>query len=676
MPPTTAVNYTGEPAGAIGPVSLDGSLDSMTGSLRSTARNPVAIALMGLLILVFLILGVGGGGRFPDAFRGARSDAVASAGGHSMSAGEYRRIFEQQKTRFEEQTHQDVTSDFLIRNGFDEQLLDQIALDQAQSEMLYRAGIRPDHSLIDAQIRQIPVAFDRVTGKFSERQFEQFLAAQGLTPKQVEDDLTDELAQRHFITAIAGGFKAPRAYAALGAIAAMQMRDVSYFVLDQRAVVPPAPPTDAQLTAFMNAHSAQLMRPEMRVITLARFSASALAPGVTVSPADIQKEFDFRKESLSTPETRVVIQIPVRSAADGAQAAQRLSKGEDPAAIAKSFGAEPVIYQDKPKSAIPDSKIAAAAFGMKEGQVSGPVQGELGLAALKVSKITPAHTATLEAARSKIEADLRLKAAQNKAYELSQKFDDARQAGASVADAARKAGVDVTSVGPFSADGRNGQGQPDPAVSDKIAKAAFAMKAGEESDIQDAGEGEYFALKLEKVLPPSLPPLAEIRGPLTQAYMRDQLMQALRTKAEALIGELKAGKPMAAAAASVGSQTTVTKGLQLLKAQQYQSLGRDFLEAIFSRKAGDVFAAAGPTGVFIARLDAIRPGDLQSTARFLEAVRARSSQEYLSDLVNATKAAAKAEVKTTVNLNLARTTMGVDPATIASQGAQGPGARK
>ena len=50
----------------------------MTGSLRSTARNPVAIALMGLLILVFLLLGVGGGGRFPDMFRGGKADAVVS----------------------------------------------------------------------------------------------------------------------------------------------------------------------------------------------------------------------------------------------------------------------------------------------------------------------------------------------------------------------------------------------------------------------------------------------------------------------------------------------------------------------------------------------------------------------------------------------------------------------
>ena len=334
---------------------------------------------------MFLILGVGGeGGRFPDAFRGARADSVITAGGHVTTANDFRKVFEQQKQHYEQQTKQTYTTEFLVQNGFDQQLLNQIALDDAQAEMLARAGVDPAASLIDAQIRQIPVAFDRVTGKFSEQQFTQFLASQGLTPREVQADLTDELAERHFTAALAANYQAPRAFAALTAIAALQSRDVSYFTLDPRAVVQPLPPTDAQLQAFETAHAAQLTRPELRVVTLVRFSAAALAPTVAVTASDIQKEFEARKNGLSTPETRTIILIPVKTAAEGAEAAARLTKGEDPAAIAKAFRVAPVIYADKPRTAIPDTKLAAAAFALKEGQVSGPVQGgSLGLAAVE-----------------------------------------------------------------------------------------------------------------------------------------------------------------------------------------------------------------------------------------------------------------------------------------------------
>ncbi|MGI9170169.1 MAG: SurA N-terminal domain-containing protein, partial [Caulobacteraceae bacterium] len=247
----------------------------MTGALRSTAKNPFAIALMGVLVLVFLILGVGGGGRFPDLFAAAGADSVVTAGAHSMSSGDFKRVFDQQKQRFEQQTGQTVPVEVLVQNGFDQQLLNAIADDEAQAEMLARAGIVPAPALMDEQIKKLPFAFDRVTGKFSEPQFVRYLAEQGLTPRQAQAELGGELAQRHFTTAVEPGFRAPRVYAALNAVAGLENRDVSYFVLGAGAVPQPAPPSDAQLMAFMKEHAAQLMRPEMRVITLATFSAKA-----------------------------------------------------------------------------------------------------------------------------------------------------------------------------------------------------------------------------------------------------------------------------------------------------------------------------------------------------------------------------------------------------------------
>src|ERR1019366_8963640 len=103
----------------------------MTGTLRSTARNPVAIALMGMLILVFLILGVGGGGRFPDAFRANRTDAVVEAGSHAVTTTDFKRIFDEQRQRLEAQNKQPISNELLVQNGFDQQLLDEIAADQA-----------------------------------------------------------------------------------------------------------------------------------------------------------------------------------------------------------------------------------------------------------------------------------------------------------------------------------------------------------------------------------------------------------------------------------------------------------------------------------------------------------------------------------------------------------------
>ena len=639
----------------------------MTGALRTTARNPVAIAMMGLLILVFLILGVGGGGHMSDILGGTHGDAVVAAGAHSMSARDFQKVFDQNRQRFEEQSKQQVSVELLVKNGADQQLLNEIADDEAETEMLNRAGVNPDPSLVDNEIKKLPFAFDKVTGQFSEQQFIQFLANQGLTPRQAEAELNDQLTQRHFMVAAENGFRIPYAFAALNAVTGLQNRDVSYFTLAATTVPPPPTPTDAQLTAFMHEHAQQLMRPEMRIITVALFSAKALAPAVTVDPAEVQKEFNFKKDTLSTPERRTVIEIPVKSAAQASEASARLSKGETPEAIAKSFGTEPVSYPDVPQSAIPDRKVAAAAFALPAGQVSGPVQGDLGMAVLKVVQVTPATVANFDAARPAIEADLRTRAAQNQAYELSQKFDDARQGGASVADAARKAGVAVLTIGPVTSQGMDSDGKPNTTLTPQILKSAFAHAQGEDGDLEDAGAGEYFAVHVDRVLAPSLPPLDEKRALLTQAYMREQIVKALKAHADALIAQIHKGATMDQAAAQAGAHVTRQADMQRIQAQQYKALGNEFLQGVFTGKAGDVFMAGAANGISIVRLDAIRPGDPTATARAMQTIAPKLSQDYFQDIMTSLKAGARRQVKVSINVALAEQALGIDPSALKGE---------
>ena len=128
--------------------------------------------------------------------------------------------------------------------------------------MLARAGIRPPAEVVAGEIKKLPFAFNRVTGKFDPVQYQRFLADQGMTPAEAQAEIGDELAARHFDAALQAGWRLPNLYAALEAVVALENRDVSYFVLGPRAVPTPPAPTDAQLLAFMNEHAAQLRMPE------------------------------------------------------------------------------------------------------------------------------------------------------------------------------------------------------------------------------------------------------------------------------------------------------------------------------------------------------------------------------------------------------------------------------
>jgi peptidyl-prolyl cis-trans isomerase D len=107
-----------------------------------------------------------------------------------------------------------------------------------------------------------------------------------------------------------------------------------------------------------------------------RFSASQLAPTIKVDEAEVQRQFNFRRDSLSEPERRTIVQVPAPNQAAATQVAARLRAGEAPAAVARALKVEPVRYEAQPRTAVVDRRAAAAAFALPAGGVSAPFQGD------------------------------------------------------------------------------------------------------------------------------------------------------------------------------------------------------------------------------------------------------------------------------------------------------------
>lgn len=636
----------------------------MTGSLRSSARTPFGVGLMAVLAIVFLLLGVGGGGNLPAALAAAGGQWVVIAGSHQLEATDFKLAWDNQKKKYEEQFHRPVTDEEMAAAGVDKAMLNEMELKQAQSELLTRAGIRPSNKLVDDTIRGMPFAFDRVSGKFDEKQYTQFLKQQGFTPARFEGITRDEIASEHFGQALSGLVTLPRAYGALRAVLALEQRDVSYFLFDPRTLPPPADPTDAQLNGFIKDHAAALKLPEMRILTVVRISAKDYMGRGKIEEADIAKALPDQLAKAAAPEKRTLVQVPARSAADAQAAAQALAGGADASAVAKRLGVEAISYVEKAQHEIPDHKLAAAAFGLKAGETR-VVSGDFGSAAVRLISIRPAVKADAKSAREAVIDMLRKKAARDQAYKLSEAFDDARQSGASVADAARKAGLTPVTVGPVTADGRMYNSPPSPLLDDKVLKVAFAAAAGEETNIQDAGEGDYFAMKVEKVIPSALPSLADKRAELTAAYKQDALRKAVKEKVDALVAT---ANKEGLAKASGGATIQHVNGMMRIKARSYASLGNEFVGGAFGVKPGDAFAAGGSTGVYIARVDSARPGDPRLAAAATLAAGGQTTQGWPQDMSISVRWASKSQIKTQVDLDRARRAVNIDPAKLASSG--------
>ncbi|MGQ3016921.1 SurA N-terminal domain-containing protein [Phenylobacterium sp.] len=643
----------------------------MLTAFRAFAKSWVAAVLIGLLVISFAVFGMS------DILQGQISSSVVKAGDRSFSDQDFRREYDQWRQQAEQQMGQPITPQMAADNGVIAGLLEQVATRESLAEMLDRMGLRPGDNLVADQLRQIPAFFDPISGRFDKNLMEQRLGETNLTSDRFIEVLEDEIAQQHFASGLVSGLRAPRAYGALAALVDLEERDLGYFQVGVASVEAPGAPTDAQLQAFMEENADQLRMPEFRVLSLVRFAPRPQDLEAPVTQAALEERFAFRRDTLSQPETRTLVQLPARDQATAARIVQRLRQGEAPAAVAQDLGVEPVTYDARPRSAIADRKVAEAAFALAQGAVSEPITGDLGLSVVKVVTVTPGREPTLEDVRPMLEAEIRQDQAAEKVYERTQAYEEAHIGGATLAEAAQAGGATVITLPAVSEQGRDQEGRPVQGVTPRILETAFALSEGDESDLTELSEGEYFAVRAERVIPAALPPIDEVRPLLTQVWMQREMLSRLEAKATELAEAVRGGQTLEAAASSIGARVTRATGLSRATAQPGERLSEDALVRAFGAAPQEAFTARDVQfGMIVGKVEAVRSGDVTQVARAVEDSRGQASMALFRDMAEASSLAARDKVKVRVDEGRARAVLGLDPEVPEPKAAAGAPAAK
>jgi peptidyl-prolyl cis-trans isomerase D len=628
----------------------------MLAAIRAFAKSWVASLLIGLLVVSFSVWGI------RDVLHPKFSDAVVTAGSHDTSPNEFKRMFDGMRQQAGQQAGGDLSLSDAVAAGLDQRALSEVEAADAFAEYLKKLGLVPSSELILNQLRQQPGFFNAL-GQFDKDTYQQKLATVGLTPAEYEGLMSDDIAQSHLAAGLAAGLKAPDIYGAVIANYELESRTVSYLILNPKSVPQPALPTDAQLQTLINQNAAALTRPETRTFSLVKFSAKALAPSMPVDEAVVQQLYNSRKADRTQAEKRTLVEFSTRDAAKAASIVAALKAGQDPDAVGKSSGVAPIALADKAKTDIADPAVADAAFSAQNGQVIGPItSGLAGYAVIKLTKITPGGVPTLDSMRAELETDAKTRAAVQKVFDSVKKFSDTHDSGANLADSAKAVGATPVTVGPVTAQGAGMDGQPVQGLDPKVLKEAFSLPQGGESEMEDEGNGDYFALRVEKISPPALPTLAEIKPQLTQVYMQQALGKALAAKADALVQAIQKGESFDAAAASANVKAGVLNGITRAALQQGKQLGPDMVEKLFSAKKGQVFdGQVGQVQVMVARIDASAPAAGVDVARAAAGQGPAIARQIFQDMGEATRAIAVSTIKPVGDLNAARQAIGLSP---------------
>jgi peptidyl-prolyl cis-trans isomerase D len=495
--------------------------------------------LLGLIAISFGIWGIG------DIFRGFGTSTVAKVGGAEIRVDQFRQLYQDRLQQIGRNLGRPILPDQARALGLDRQILAQMIAETVVDEHAHALRLGIDDAEIARRITEDP-NFKGIGGQFDRMRFEAVLRNIGYTERRFLAEQRRNSLRQQLLGTIAGETTVPKP--ALEAFHRFQneQRTIEYVTLGPEQAGDIPSPTAEALAKHFEEHKASFRAPEYRKVTIVVLTPEELAANLEVSDAEAKKAYEDRKARYVTPERRHVQQIVFPTMEEARAAADKLATGMTFAALAAERGLKEsdIDLGTISKTAIVDRAVGDAAFALKVGEVSAPVEGRFGIAIVQVTQIDPPAIKPFDEVASELKHEIAVERAKNEVINVQEKVEDERLGGATLADAARKFKLTPRMIDAVDRNGRGPDGKP---VSDlpqatDVLPAVFAADIHGENEPLRVQGGGYVWYDVEDIKPSRERQLDAVRDEVAARWREREIANRLKARAAQMIDQIKGGK--------------------------------------------------------------------------------------------------------------------------------------
>jgi peptidyl-prolyl cis-trans isomerase D len=607
----------------------------MLRGLRKASSNwlgkAVMAAVVGFLVISFAIWGIG------DIFRGFGRSTVAKIGRTEITIEQFRTLYNDRLQQYSRQLGRPISADQARAAGLDRVVIGQIFSEILLDERARELGLALSDSEVVKLITNDP-AFRGPNGQFDRFRFEQTIRNAGYTEARFVAEQRRQMLRRELAGTIASGLSAPKALVEALNRYQSEQRSIEYVLLDRAlAGEIPSPPPEA-LAKYFEDRKILFRTPEYRKLVLVSLIPSEQARWIEISDADLKRAYEERRTRYVTAERRHIMQIDFPNAEAASAAAERIAKGTSFAEIAKELGKseKDIDLGTVPKSAMIDRPVADAAFALKEGEVSAPVQGRFGTVLVQVLKIEPEQVRPLEQVAGELKQELATARAKSEIFDVYNKIEDARAEGKSLEEAAANLKLEARTV-EVDRSGRDPAGTPVKLPdAQRLLAGAFTTDIGVERDPLQFQDG-YIWYEVTGISPSRERSLDEVKDQVEARWRDQEIATRLDAKATAILEKLKAGETLLQAAGTDRLKVETLTGLKRGEASgPLSAAGVDAVFRTAKDAAGKTEGAQPPDEVVFRVTDIVVPSlDMASedAKRALETLNRGLSEDILAEYI-------------------------------------------
>jgi len=608
----------------------------MLTSLRNATKSWVAAVFIFALAGSFAIWGVG------DWIGGVLVSDVATIGDKKITQVDYRRAYDAEIQRVQRRFGRVIARDQARLLGIDQRVLGTLlgtaAMELHSEELKLGVG----DGAVAARIARDP-AFQSVGGGFDADRFRQTLQLSNISEGDFVEGQRRGLLRAQLTQTITGGVTVPSTMLKAFNRFQNETRAVDYLIVTPKLVGEIKAPDATDLRKFYDENESQFTAPQYRKVAAIVLKPEDFRAGIVLTDEDLKVSYEARANEFNTREKRTVEQITFADEAAARKAHEELKGGKDFDKLADEQGREDryISYGSVPASGILDKKISDAAFALDKPSFSGPINGSLSTAIVRVSEITPASSKSLDEVRDQLRRELAGERAASLVADHFDDIEDDRAKGLSLEDIGSKRDLNVIVVPAIDAQGKS----PDGALVTSIPanpvlyRNIFAAEVDLQSEPVELTQESFAWYEVQDIIAEKLKPFESVKDTVNTAWVTAETRSAVSGLARDLVKRIKSGATIADIATEKGIEARTAKDLK--RASRTDDLASGAVGQIFTLAKGSIASANLPGGtqrvVFIVK-DITLPGAPSESVRtsIANAITAQLGEEmvtqYLADL--------------------------------------------
>nr|WP_314263458.1 peptidylprolyl isomerase [uncultured Moellerella sp.] len=580
----------------------------MMDNLRTAANSPVLKIVLAVIILSFVLTGVGG-----YLISGSVNDA-AEVNGQPISREQLQQAFQQERQAMQErlgENFSEAASNEQTMRALRSQALDSLVNTVLFNQYANELGL----SSSDAQIEKAIFAMEvfQTNGKFDNDKYRMILAQYNLNADTLAQQIRQDLIREQLGASFSGtDFALPsevNAYAAL----IMQQREVRFASLSLADMQSKQTVTDEELQAYYNANQNSFISPERVKVSYIKLDAADIVDNKKPTDEESKAYYDQNLKNYTQPEQKQYSMIQLANESDALAIEKELKQGADFIALVGEKSTDKFTAANKgvigwmEATSTPDQILSANLT--EKGQFSAPVKTDTGYIIFRLDDIKPTVIKPFDEVKAQIEKTLEQENSVKQFYGLQQKVSDAAASdNESLATAEEVSGIKKVTTDWF-----DRSNPPEVLNFPKIVSEVFSDRlidkngsTGMNSDMVNVEGDRAFVLRIEQYKPEAVEPFETVKAQVTELVQRQKAEAALQAEADKLLAELKAGKgeeAMKAAGIQFDAARTVTR----LEQNSVVNAAFSITEPQDGKPSFDV-AADGLGNLVIIQLDKVIPG--------------------------------------------------------------------